>query len=458
MDSSPVRGRPLWLGIIIALPLVLLNSGKSYAFDPATDHTCVAYCDGGGSAPNSGGYTAPPVQSPSPAEIAAQRQRAAALALDKSARAAFARDDMATAAAEFERAARLAPNDSGIQGSRWFTKGILADESGDYGSAVDYYRRALNYYSDKGEILFRLREVQEKLAERAGHWDEAIRKTRDARGDRPEAKAYIKYLEGRKALEERRWADAIRGMAIWEQEEVNAESVLRTSLRDLENRKPRRIVPDPVKFTKAILSNTLENLREIRKYMQIAKDGMEQEEQERQKARAAAQASEANALNSSNPNYPAAPPVYRDVNTPRDYPDLSSYTPAQHHAHADNDTGNLWAQKGDWVQALLSYQKALSEAPDGPFAQVLNDNVAIAIKHLQDQQRATNDTSSPAPVQNVAQPAKQPEQPRNAVDSNCTGWMVQTNGASFRLCTDGRAERYCEQADSKGAISRVNCQ
>src|SRR5689334_19068402 len=76
---SPLDGRPYY-AILIILATFLLAPHSAYAFDPATDHTCVAYC-GGGSAPSSGGgYVTPAPSGPSPAELARRRQHAAGIA------------------------------------------------------------------------------------------------------------------------------------------------------------------------------------------------------------------------------------------------------------------------------------------------------------------------------------------------------------------------------------------
>jgi len=156
------------------------------------------------------------------------------------------------------------------------------------------------------------------------------------------------------------------------------------------------------------------------------------------------------------PNSPSSGPIYRDASTLRSYPKLESYTAAQRSAHDANEDGNFWARQGDWVQALLNYQKASTQDPDGPFASVLKENIAIAIKHLE-QERANkvlpaSSTAASPPDQQEAQ-----DKLEQVVESNCTGWMAQANGGSFRLCTDEQAHRYCEQLDGK-SISRVSCQ
>jgi hypothetical protein len=72
-------------------------------------------------------------------------------------------------------------------------------------------------------------------------------------------------------------------------------------------------------------------------------------------ARTAAEArAEEQRAQQANPNYPAPPPVYRDANTPRDYPDLPSYSATQKKAHSDNELGNIWAQKVGTGAAQLS--------------------------------------------------------------------------------------------------------
>jgi len=150
-------------------------------------------------------------------------------------------------------------------------------------------------------------------------------------------------------------------------------------------------------------------------------------------------------------------PIVREPGMPRSYPDLGNYTASQHEAHQANEQGNVWAMRGDWVHAMLSYEQALSQDPYGPFSKVLRENREIAIEHLRDD-------ASPAISQTATnQKLEQPGGSRNAegeqqeiVQENCTRWMGP--GGDFRLCMDEQShQRYCERSDGN-AVSRVACQ
>ena len=44
----------------------------------------------------------------------------------------------------------------------------------------------------------------------------------------------------------------------------------------------------------------------------------------------------------------------------------------------------------------------------------------------------------------------------NSAEPFCSDWISQTNGVSWRICTDAQNQRYCEMM--KGAkISRIVC-
>lgn len=441
---------------IIVASFVLLGIAPAFAFDPATDHTCVAYC-GGGSAPSGGGgggYVAPAPRGPSPAELAKQRQRAQALQLDTRAHAAFDRGDTTEAARLFEQAAQLAPNDSNIQGNRWYTKGMVAAAQGDYESAVAYYRKALRYFPDNKEIAFNLQTAEEKSAADRQDWSGAEK----VLGQDSETKHY--YL-GRQAIDEKNWDKAIHELKEFQPiieariaHGRKAVSLFTQAQRAyLDAHASKEVAANRRNLVKAKkqLSENEELSIETNRYLKIALAG--------QHAGAQRKADEQRREQASNPNYPKPPPVYRDASTPRSYPDLGYYTPAQHDAHKANDEGNSDAQRGDWVHALLDYQQALTEDPEGPFSQVIKDNLAIAMSHLGPQKTKTAPAAA-AVIPAAAPPTPPQEKPKDIVQSNCTGWMT-ANGTSSRLCMDAQSHRYCEQsaqADGKGAVSRVACQ
>jgi tetratricopeptide (TPR) repeat protein len=409
---------------VLAAIVGLTCAQSAHAFDPATDHTCVAYC-GGGSAPGGGAAVAPAPRGPSPAELARRRQRAEALRLDKLAHAAYERGDKAEAARLFEQAARLAPDDSNIQGNRWDSKAELAQSRKDYRSALGYYRKALRYFPGNKAIQVSIDGMKlfidgenEAAAENQHDWDRAMRLDRERNGSDSWNNREF-YFRGRKALDQNNWDLAVSELR-------KHQEKLR---RDIEHFK---LSPDDA-YKDNLLKDWRSRLAETEKYLNLA---LEQQKAEKAK----------------NPNYPKPPPVYRDAKTPRDYPDLGYYTPTQHKAHDDNVMGNVWSKTGNWVNALLSYQRALDEDPDGPFSMVIKDNIAIAMSRLGPQKVQTAPAAI-APA--VASPASQ-EKSKEIVQSNCTGWMT-ANGKMSRLCMDEQAHRYCEEQDGD-SISRVSCQ
>lgn len=110
---------------------------------------------------------------------------------------------------------------------------------------------------------------------------------------------------------------------------------------------------------------------------------------------------------------PESRPVYRE-GMPRSYPDFPSYTKAQHAAHEANEMGQLYAAAGNWGSALDNYRDALVNDPDN---QVIRDNIAIAVRHLDVERAArlpaatphTLPNPSPKPVQ--ATPASASQRP-----------------------------------------------
>lgn len=468
------------LGIAIVSP--------ASAFDPATDHKCVAYCGGGSSSGGGGGggYAAPVYRGPSAAELARRRRVKAGNAANERGRAALNRFDYDTAVREFEQAMRLWPEDRTVRGNYWFAKGHAAFHKEDYAAAIEYYRKSLPYNpraKEKqillGDISWSTTLLEEKKAKEAqeeGDWNAAVSHRNESYRDCIQGKHLdcdwrlvdTHFALGGQALSQEDWSAAARELdkfysdlialmrkaipgdkkhdqlavafdAAHEANRALASGNLATALLGYENAKKieREHKFNPARYNPitAEIGRQIARQEEARKF--------EAERKER----------------ASNPNYPNPPPVYRDANTPRSYPDFSSFTPAQHQAHADNDSGNLWAQKGDWVQALLSYQKALTEEPNGPFAEVLKENLAIAMKHLGTPK--TNAAPANAAATSPAPLAAKEEKPKEVVQANCTGWMKQTSGTSFRLCMDEHAQRYCEEAAQSGgagAVSRVSCQ
>lgn len=445
----------------IVSALYLFVSVPVLAFDPATDHTCVYNCDGGSAPTSGGGYVAPAPSGPSPAELARRRQHAAGIAANNHGAAALKRKlngsgissrvsemlrNYKEAIADFELAARYLPNDSNVHLNLTNTRGMVAQFEGHYEAAVRYFEEALRYSPHNATVKANLKRAREVLtnskdpneitlndllgkaqsAEKAQDWDAAVRYRQDIyhrclaanKSDCDIDSAFAQYARGRKALTMKDWKEGTR--------------VLRAVLDFYE----KKFGDNPG------LGGLKEWKSEIVTALQIAEAQQKAEEPRPVEVK-------------DNPNYPNPPPVYRDANTPRRYPDLGYYTPAQHNAHNDNDTGNTWAQKGDWAQALLSYQRALQQDPGGPFSMVIKENLDIAMKHLKDNQAKT--ASTPTAVTQPPPPKPQ-EPPKEVTASNCTGWMAQSGGASFRLCTDERGQRYCEQANGNGLASRVSCQ
>ena len=402
-----------------------------------------------------GGGVAPAPSGPSPAEIARRQRHAHALELDTRAHKAFDRGDKAEAARLFEEAAQLAPSASNIQGNRWYTRGMLAASQKNYETAIIYYKEALRYFGNNKELQENLKVAEEKAAVERGDWERAAKLL--AKGA-----ALKRYYQARQALVQEDWDRAVTDLTEFQKFISSAVTAGQKAIHEEEDalRTIKSLRPRDAPMFQRSLDHDRANVaewnrlsRETDKYLAAAREGRTTKAEAR---KLDAQRQE----QASNPNYPNPPPVYRDASTPRSYPDLNSYTPAQHAAHNDNDTGNTWAQKGDWEQALLSYQKALTEDPDGPFAKVIKENLDIAMKHVGPQKANAAPAGGPtAPP--ASPPVKAEEKPKEIVQANCTGWMTQANGSSFRLCTDERAQRYCEQsaqADGKGVISRVSCQ
>jgi len=452
--------------IAIAFATVLV-SVPALAFDPATDHTCVYNC-GGGPAPSGGGYVAPVPRGPSPAELARRRQHAQAKAVNERGLAAFKGNNFAAAVRYFEQAIRLYPDDRNIQANYRYAKGRLAYSQHDYSSAANYFAEALRYSTGKRqrkELNRYLKDAQNMVADwplnmkqdatykegvkaqQAKNWEAAERYfqeahtlcTRRNRIDCGEISPQIHNALGLKATEQHDWDEAIREFEF--EKNLYGKFELKNKLYDKKDKGHGLCGYYE-------MSPCADRVREAQKNIERVKAEKARQEktkiEDRQKAEAKRRDDQ-----QSNPNYPKPPPVYRDADTPRDIPDFKNM-PAQHKAHADNNMGNVWAQKGDWVQALLSYQKALYEDPDGPFSNVIKENLDRAMKHLKDNQ--------PKPATAVAQPpAAKPVQasqakPEAIADSNCTRWA---NGS--RVCADAGGHHYCE-VQSGNSVSRVSCQ
>jgi len=334
---------------------------------------------------------------------------------------------------DFEEAARYLPNDATIHLNLANARGMVAQFEGHYADAVRNFEQALRYSPHNSIVKGNLKQAKAALASskdpnRIAH-DEALQKAQSAEkaqdwnsavkyrqqvyrlclsggghGCEMES-AFAQYAVGRQAITNKNWDAGIK--------------YLRAALAYY-NETFASVQSGPLKEWKT----------EITTVLQIA-------EAQRRQAQA------------SNPNYPKPPPVYRDADTPRDYPDFKTNTPAQHKAHEDNVMGNIWAQKGEWVDAMLGYQRALDEDPDGPFAKVIKENLDRAMKHLK--------ANQPKPATAVAQPpAAKPIQasqtkPETA-DSNCTRW---SNGS--RVCADAGGHHYCE-VQNGNSVSRVSCQ
>jgi tetratricopeptide (TPR) repeat protein len=433
---------------------------------------CTSRGGGGGS------YSAPVYRGPSPAEIARRRRVKAGNAANDRGIAALKRGDYPTAVRELEEAMHLRPNDRTIHGNYWFAKGLAAFDKEDFASAVESYRESLRYNSDAkerkillGKISWSttlLEEKKAKEAQEAGDWDTAVSHWNETYRECIRGKALdcdwrlvgSHFALGGQALSRQDWPSAARELDKFYSDLI---ALMRKAIPGDKENEQLAVAFDTAHHANQSLANGnlaaallgYENAKKIEREHNFTPTRYNPITAEigRQIARQETLKSEVQRKEqASNPNYPNPPPVYRDANTPRDYPDLASYTPAQHHAHNDNDMGNVWAQKGDWVQAMLSYQKALVEDPDGPFSKVIKENLDIATKHLKD----TQQKAATAPAIPLSPQAK-PEAPKEISASNCTGWMM-ANGKSSRLCMDAQAHRYCEEADGKGAVSRVSCQ
>jgi tetratricopeptide (TPR) repeat protein len=417
-----------------------------------------------------GGYAAPVPSGPSPAEIARRRRVKAGNATNDRGIAALNRGDYVVAIREFAEAMRLWPENRNVHGNYWYAKGLLASQEHEYSRAAEHYKKSLSFQthakernillsmikdSQRDAIDWPLNTKQEATykagvkAQQAKSWEAAERYFEEAhelctkrhRIDCGDLLPPIHKVAGLKAAEQRDWDAAIREFEL--EKKLYGKFEFKGELNDKQDKGRGSCgYYEP--------SSCADRIREAQANVDRAKaEKTRRQTEDQQKAVGTRQDLQ------SNPNYPNPPPVYRDANTPRDYPDLASYTPAQHHAHNDNDTGNVWAQKGDWLQATFNYQKALIQDPDGPFSKVIKENLDIAMKHLKDSQPKAAGIS-PAPPVSATTQAK-PETPKEISVSNRTGWMT-ANGKSSRLCMDAQAHRYCEEADGKGAVSRVSCQ
>ncbi|HEX5509994.1 MAG TPA: tetratricopeptide repeat protein [Pseudolabrys sp.] len=356
---------------------------------------------------------------------------------------------------DFEEAARYLPNDANVHLNLANARGMVAQFEGRYADAVRYFEQALRYSPNNATVKENLRRAQVSLrnvpkmkkedsilaaardAEAANDW---IANERYLRAAYKACTGYgceafiprIHRAIGRQALIQKNWDAAIRELKQSKAWYVDQER----------------------KYGKAYGISYPDDIREMQKLIDVALAGKAHEE-EAKKAEAQHKADEQRREQASNPNYPKPPPVYRNAKTPRDYPDLGYYTPAQHKAHDDNVMGNVWSKTGNWVNALLSYQRALDEDPDGPFSKVIKENLDIAMTHLGPQKPKTVPTSAAA-APAVPSPTPPQEKPKEIVQSNCTGWMT-ANGKTSRLCMDEQAHRYCEE-QSGNSVSRVSCQ
>ncbi len=95
----------------------------------------------------------------------------------------------------------------------------------------------------------------------------------------------------------------------------------------------------------------------------------------------------------------------------------------------------------------------------------LDDGAARDARIRSEQQRTPppneRDTSTTPQVAQPKQAQQKQAETNNklaeTVAQNCTGWMSQQNGTSYRLCVGERAQRYCEQSDGT-SISQIPCQ
>ncbi|HZS53116.1 MAG TPA: pre-toxin TG domain-containing protein, partial [Bryobacteraceae bacterium] len=88
-------------------------------------------------------------------------------------------------------------------------------------------------------------------------------------------------------------------------------------------------------------------------------------------------------------------PVYRSTTIPHAYPELKSFTPLQRSAHRDNEDGLLWSSIGDWSTALLRFQVALMEDPNGSFSSVIKENINAAKARLEEENKKRTQTIAP---------------------------------------------------------------
>lgn len=82
-------------------------------------------------------------------------------------------------------------------------------------------------------------------------------------------------------------------------------------------------------------------------------------------------------------------PAARLDSDPRTYPELPSYTNDQRIAHKMNQDGIDAAElHHNWADAMSSFAAAYDYDPVGPFSKVIRQNMAIAAKHLDEEQAA----------------------------------------------------------------------
>jgi tetratricopeptide (TPR) repeat protein len=276
-----------------------------------------------------GGGAAVTPAGPSPEEIAAQRQRATALELDKK-----------------------ASNDPNIQGNRWYTKAMLADSAGRYVDAAADFKRALHFFPDNRAIASGLPLAERRALMAAGNWRSAIEKARKM--GVPKDSYYVEYLEGRQALDLQEWDKAIEGLSL------RVKAMLASKRRTL---------------------NTMRNLQAIRPFPQVL--------------------------------YQIAKKTLAGCN--KELAEVGRYLKLARARKARD-------------QELAREDEALRKA----------------------------DASAPSALP-VSQVSDKKAPPKEIAQSNCTGWMTQSSGTPFRLCTDEHGQRYCEQTSGNG-VSPVSCQ
>jgi tetratricopeptide (TPR) repeat protein len=104
---------------------------------------------------------------------------------------------------EFANAISLWPEDNNVNGNYWFARAELAFRKGDYGSAVEYYKKAIRYYPKEQHLKISLKVAEELLAVSREDWAKAATTV-------PKGSRLWHYYRGRRAIAERDWDTAVR--------------------------------------------------------------------------------------------------------------------------------------------------------------------------------------------------------------------------------------------------------